>query len=136
MTGNSEVARPQIVVDIRPSRNLFEPDIMPRAAFACHIGQKPACTKASRKLACHFKPKQLKLALMLGAPPMNPFFYGEEAGAKGRSTAHSFTRLSLSALLITDTELKLIAAAAKIGLSRMPNLGYRMPAAIGTPSEL
>src|ERR1035437_9930787 len=27
--------------------------------------------------------KQLKLALMLGAPPMNPFFYSEEAGAKG-----------------------------------------------------
>ncbi len=56
--------------------------------------------------------------------------------AAPEGTAHSFTLLSLSALLITDTELKLIAAAAKIGLNRMPNLGYRMPAAIGTPSEL
>ena len=34
-------------------------------------------------MARHFKPKQLKLALMLGAPPRNPFFYSEEAGAKG-----------------------------------------------------
>ncbi len=52
------------------------------------------------------------------------------------TVGYSFTLLSLSALMITDTELKLIAAAAKIGLSRIPNLGYRMPAAIGTPSEL
>jgi hypothetical protein len=50
--------------------------------------------------------------------------------------SYSFSRLSLSALLITDTELKLIAAAAKIGLNRIPNFGYRIPAAIGTPSEL
>jgi|SRR5271165_1624381 len=49
---------------------------------------------------------------------------------------HSLAFLSLSALLITDTELKLMAAAAMIGLSRMPNLGYRMPAATGTPSAL
>jgi hypothetical protein len=39
--------------------------------------------RGSRKLAYQFKPKQLKLALMLGAHPMNPFFYSEEAGAKG-----------------------------------------------------
>ena len=39
--------------------------------------------RGSRKLACHFNPKQLKLAPMLEAPPMNPFFYSEEAGAKG-----------------------------------------------------
>ena len=39
--------------------------------------------RGSQKLACHFKPKQLKLALVLGAPPMDPFFYSEEAGAKG-----------------------------------------------------
>ena len=32
-------------------------------------------------------------------------------------------RLSRSALVITDTELKLIAAAAMIGLSRMPKIG-------------
>ena len=39
--------------------------------------------RGSQKLACHFKPKQLKLALALGAPPMNPFFYSEGAGAMG-----------------------------------------------------
>ena len=37
--------------------------------------------------------------------------------------AQSFTRLSRNALAITDTELKLIAAAAMIGLSRIPNQG-------------
>jgi len=40
------------------------------------------------------------------------------------------------ALVMTDTELKLIAAAAKMGLSRMPKNGYRMPAAMGTPRAL
>ncbi len=41
-----------------------------------------------------------------------------------------------SALKITDTELKLMAAAAIIGDSRMPKNGYRIPAATGTPSAL
>jgi hypothetical protein len=36
---------------------------------------------------------------------------------------YNFALLSRSAFVITDTELKLIAAAAMIGLSRMPNLG-------------
>ena len=40
------------------------------------------------------------------------------------------------AFVITDTELKLIAAAAIIGLSNSPKNGYRIPAAIGTPSEV
>jgi hypothetical protein len=37
---------------------------------------------------------------------------------------------------MTDTELKLIAAAAIIGLRRIPKNGYKIPAAIGTPIEL
>jgi hypothetical protein len=37
---------------------------------------------------------------------------------------------------MTETELKLIAAAASIGLKRIPKNGYRIPAATGTPSEL
>jgi hypothetical protein len=44
--------------------------------------------------------------------------------------------LNRSAFPITDTELKLIAAAAMIGLSSMPNAGYKTPAAIGTPAAL
>ena len=35
-----------------------------------------------------------------------------------------------------ETELKLIAAAASIGLSKMPKIGYNTPAAIGTPKAL
>jgi hypothetical protein len=49
---------------------------------------------------------------------------------------YSVARRSRSALAMTDTELKAIAAAAKIGLSRTPNTGYRTPAAIGTPAAL
>ncbi len=48
----------------------------------------------------------------------------------------SQTRRSRSALLITDTLLKLIAAAAIMGLSRMPKNGYSAPAATGTPRLL
>ena len=40
------------------------------------------------------------------------------------------------ALPITETELRLMAAAAIIGLSRSPNTGYSTPAATGTPSVL
>jgi hypothetical protein len=40
--------------------------------------------------------------------------------------------LSLRALPATDTELKLIAAAAIIGLSKKPKVGYKTPAATGT----
>jgi hypothetical protein len=49
---------------------------------------------------------------------------------------HSDTRLNRSALPITDTELKVIAALAIIGLRSSPNQGYRIPAAIGTPATL
>ncbi len=47
-----------------------------------------------------------------------------------------FAPRSRSAFPMTETELKLIAAAAMIGLSRRPTKGYRMPAAIGTPRLL
>jgi hypothetical protein len=49
---------------------------------------------------------------------------------------YSFTRRSLKAFPTTDTELKLIAAAAIIGFKSKPNQGYRTPAATGTPSAL
>jgi len=41
-----------------------------------------------------------------------------------------------SALLTTDTDDKLIASAAIIGLSNRPKTGYSTPAAIGTPMLL
>ena len=51
-------------------------------------------------------------------------------------TFYNCTRLSLSELLMTETELKLMAAAAIIGDSNMPKNGYSTPAAIGTPTVL
>jgi hypothetical protein len=41
-----------------------------------------------------------------------------------------------SALVITETELKLMAAAAIMGLRSRQNHGYNAPAAIGTPTAL
>jgi hypothetical protein len=46
------------------------------------------------------------------------------------------TRRKRSALAMTETELNVIAALATIGLSNEPEIGYRTPAAIGTPSAL
>src|SRR5688572_27479841 len=49
---------------------------------------------------------------------------------------HSSARLNLSAFPMTDTELKLIAAAAIMGERSNPNTGYSTPAATGTPAVL
>lgn len=54
----------------------------------------------------------------------------------GGGTSYSLTLLNRNEFVITDTELKLIAAAAMIGLRSIPKNGYRTPAAIGTPMEL
>ena len=50
--------------------------------------------------------------------------------------APSFFAFRRSAFPITETELNAIAAAAIIGFNNKPNNGYKMPAAIGTPSAL
>jgi hypothetical protein len=55
-------------------------------------------------------------------------------GSRLRSQIFAFR--SLRAFPITETELRLIAALANIGLRRMPNQGYRNPAATGTPAKL
>jgi hypothetical protein len=51
-------------------------------------------------------------------------------------TTYTSTRRNRNAFAITETELKLMAAAAIIGLNNHPKNGYSTPAAIGTPSEL
>src|SRR5690242_2921133 len=45
-----------------------------------------------------------------------------------KSAAYKLTFRSRNALAITETELKLIAALAIIGLSNQPNTGYSTPA--------
>ena len=57
-------------------------------------------------------------------------------GSSEPPTPGYFSERRRSAFAITETELKLIAAAASIGLSNNPNTGYRTPAASGTPSAL
>jgi len=54
-----------------------------------------------------------------------------------RRRAHSKrARPRRSALATTETELRLIASAAIIGLSSSPVAGYNAPAATGTPNAL
>jgi hypothetical protein len=48
---------------------------------------------------------------------------GETAVVKNSESRYSAARRRRSALAMTDTELKLIAALAMIGLSRRPNQG-------------
>ena len=50
--------------------------------------------------------------------------------------AFSRTRPSRSAFPITDTDERLIASAAMMGESSMPDRGYSTPAATGTPAAL
>lgn len=49
---------------------------------------------------------------------------------------YKLTRRKRKALVITDTELKLMAAAAIIGDRSNPKMGYSTPAATGTPNAL
>ena len=49
---------------------------------------------------------------------------------------YNFAEFSLREFTITETELKLIAAAAIIGESKIPIEGYNIPAAIGIPNTL
>lgn len=44
--------------------------------------------------------------------------------------------LNLMALVMTDTELKLMAAAAIMGDRMIPKKGYSIPAAMGTQAML
>ena len=57
-------------------------------------------------------------------------------GALRLLPGHSSTRCNRKEFAITDTELKLMAAAATMGLSNSPKNGYRTPAASGIPTEL
>ena len=75
------------------------------------------------------------LALKNSKPKLNQFLC-EGCGACENLDHYNFTRRNRNALVITETELKLIAAAAIIGLKSRPKAGYRMPAAIGTPRPL
>src|SRR3569833_1631134 len=59
-----------------------------------------------------------------------------EFGRSTLFTLYSLSSRSLNALPITDTELRLIAAAAMMGLRSTPNTGYSAPAAIGIPITL
>ena len=58
-------------------------------------------------------------------------------GLRAADTLHAYAcPRKRSELPMTDTDDKLIASAARSGLSNQPVIGYRTPAAIGMPSAL
>ncbi len=72
-----------------------------------------------------------------GASNVGPAAIGRNIdGLPGSTSAYSLTRLSRSALPMTLTEERAIAAAANIGESITPNTGNSTPAAIGMPAAL
>ena len=71
------------------------------------------------------------------------FFFGRTAARMTDYLDAAFSRsagflknFSRNAFNKTDTELKLIAAAAMIGLNEIPAIRYSRPAAIGMPAAL
>ena len=67
----------------------------------------------------------------LNLPPL-----GQGQARNKEPGGYSSTCRRRSALAITETELRLMAALAIIGLSKRPKTGYSKPAATGTPSTL
>ena len=65
-----------------------------------------------------------------------PFALGDRCFGNHVFRDPNFTFRSRKALLMTETELRLMAAPAMIGLSSKPKYGYRTPAATGIPSAL
>jgi hypothetical protein len=55
---------------------------------------------------------------------------------RSKKSRYNLVVRSLSALAITETELKLMAAAAIIGFKSNPKDGNSTPAASGTPTML
>jgi hypothetical protein len=58
-----------------------------------------------------------------GRNELGPRLRGDERNVDGRQSPHNRVKRNRSALPITETELKLMAAAATIGLSNKPNAG-------------
>jgi len=63
-----------------------------------------------------------------------PWFF--QSSSADAAFSQILARRRRRAFAMTETELKLIAAAAIIGFSKSPNAGYSTPAAIGTPAAL
>ena len=70
------------------------------------------------------------------APRQTPTQTGQIQSGPARSSRQSRAVRSRIALPITLTEDSAMAAAAMIGESRIPKIGYSTPAATGTPRAL
>lgn len=71
-----------------------------------------------------------------GRTPCHPPGCGCRKRARAPPPGYRPSLRSRSALPMTDTDERLIAAAASMGLSSHPKKGYSTPAAMGTPSVL
>jgi len=94
------------------------------------------CHKCGRICEIH---KIVSVSARLTSIPTSPPSRGRLASIRGtmsHSIVQNFKRCNRNEFAITETELKLMAAAAIIGLSSSPKKGYRIPAASGIPTEL
>src|SRR5262249_29763905 len=106
-----------------------------RALSGARLGRDPAdCDQAFRIARPSLCPFPALLAETLTAPRAWACRQRDRHGVAHPDA--SFTLRRRKALPTTETELKLIAAAAIMGLSNRPKKGYRTPAAIGTPRML
>jgi len=96
-----------------------------------HLSEYDRDTKLSETIPNDHKPSIIHIAIVLCCRSSV-----SRDDILERRRDHSFIARSLSALAITDTELKLMAAAAIIGFSSNPNAGNSTPAASGTPTAL
>ena len=107
----------------------------PRGLALCHLA-----LTSERGGWCHHKARRSSVP----APPHGQACVAQSPATLNRAQqtnadppfAHSFARRRRRALPITETELRLMAAAAKMGGNSRPKAGYSTPAAIGTPSTL
>jgi hypothetical protein len=102
------------------------------AAPAAHL-QRGAAVEASAQLE---QARGLEAALDRGANRVVHHQRLDRIEQHGSSSDQSGARRRRSALAITDTDERLMAAAANIGESRRPVNGKSTPAATGTPRAL
>ena len=105
-----------------------------------HAGAAPTSEHTSlflpSNLGVIFATLREQLAYSFHLPSGNLLIISLPLPLRVRNAIYNCARRNRSALPITETELKLMAAAAIIGLSSRPMTGYKIPAAIGTPSAL
>src|SRR5258705_13433238 len=108
----------------------------PQTSPACAVigVSGPHCACAVRAPSTRAAATRRRMVVIIDECPLAVAPFGDSTAGTPVYPGHC--ERSRSELVITDTELRLIAAAASIGDNTTWNTGYSTPAAIGTPAEL